>query len=293
MVKYFYDHYKVKFFLTGSSSYYLRNLFPESLAGRKLLFEMFPLTFSEFLVFKNVRRTENETFEEKRKNKNAILYSKLISLYNEYIEFGGFPSVVLEEERQRKRLLLEEIFTSYFEKDAKNLADFKDMSKLRDLILLLIPRIGSQLDINKLAKELQVSRETIYGYISFLEGTYFVTLIPQFSGSIDRQSAGSKKLFLCDSGIAGALGKMSEGQAFEQSVFQNLRGRYNINYYSKGSGEVDFILDGKIGLEAKKTVTSQDIANMMKRLDVLKMGTGYVVSGEFSNESNVILATDI
>lgn len=48
-IKYLYDHYNVKFFLTGSSSFYLKNLFPESLAGRKVTFELFPLDFREFL----------------------------------------------------------------------------------------------------------------------------------------------------------------------------------------------------------------------------------------------------
>ena len=56
VVKYLYDHADVKFVLTGSSSYYLRNLFPESLAGRKMVFELFPLSFGEFLEFKGVKR---------------------------------------------------------------------------------------------------------------------------------------------------------------------------------------------------------------------------------------------
>ena len=51
LAKYLHDHYQTKFFMTGSSSYYLKNLFPQSMAGRKLVFEMFPLTFSEFIVF--------------------------------------------------------------------------------------------------------------------------------------------------------------------------------------------------------------------------------------------------
>ena len=55
VVKYFIDHHKVKFFLTGSASYYLKNLFTESLSGRKLIFEVFPLTFREFLTFKKVK----------------------------------------------------------------------------------------------------------------------------------------------------------------------------------------------------------------------------------------------
>ena len=55
-IKYLYDHYDIKFFLTGSSSFYLKNLFPESLAGRKNIFELYPLNFSEFLMFKEQKK---------------------------------------------------------------------------------------------------------------------------------------------------------------------------------------------------------------------------------------------
>ena len=51
-IKYLYDHYNIRFVLTGSSSYYLKNLFPESLAGRKVIYELFPLDVEEFLIFK-------------------------------------------------------------------------------------------------------------------------------------------------------------------------------------------------------------------------------------------------
>ena len=61
-IKYLYDHYNVKFFVTGSSSFYLKNLFPESLAGRKLIFELFPLDFSEFLTFKGQSKDFYDSF---------------------------------------------------------------------------------------------------------------------------------------------------------------------------------------------------------------------------------------
>jgi predicted AAA+ superfamily ATPase len=294
VVKYLYDHWDVKFFLTGSSSYYLRNLFPESLAGRKIVFEMFPLTFAEFLLFKNIKRNSLTTFAKKAENKNKISYEKLNPLYREYLEFGGFPSVVLELNPERKKLLLSEIFTSYFEKDAKNLADFKDMSKLRDLILLLIPRVGSRIEILKLATGLSVSRETVYNYLAFLEQTYFISLLPRHSGSIDRQAAGSKKLFLCDCGIANILGKTSEGQLFEQSIFQNLRSDYKLSFYNKDNGaEIDFIVDEKLALEVKMTTSQQDITTLKLRAESIKLTESYVVTSQYSDRKEVVIATDI
>lgn len=294
VVKYLYDHWDVKFVLTGSSSYYLRNLFPESLAGRKIIFELFPLSFAEFLVFKQVIRETGGTFAQKASGKNRVAYEKLISLYNEYLEFGGFPSVVLEENFQRKKAILTEIFTSYFEKDAKNLADFRDMSKLRDLILLLVPRVASRIEINKLASELSVSRETIYNYLSFLEQTYFISLLPRHSASIDRQAAGSSKLFLCDSGISNTLGKVSEGQLLEQGVFQTLRTNYKLSYYNKdGGSEIDFIVNGEVALEAKMNVSRRDIANLQKRAASTKLKEYYVVSLQFREDKEVIIVTDL
>lgn len=294
VVKYLYDHWDVKFILTGSSSYYLRNLFPESLAGRKIVFEMFPLDFSEFLVFKEIKRETSDSFAEKAKAKNQIAYESLISYYNEYIEFGGFPSVVLEHNIDRKKVLLSEIFTSYFEKDAKNLADFSDMSKLRDLILLLMPRVASRIEINKLAQELSVSRQTVYNYLAFLEQTYFISLLPKYSASIDRQAAGSKKLFLCDSGIANTLGKVSHGQLFEQSVFQTLRLNNKLNFFSKGgANEIDFIANEKVALEVKTSPSKQDFGKLHRRLNQLKLSECYVISQQFNENEKTILATDL
>ena len=293
-VKYLYDHWNVKFVLTGSSSYYLRNLFPESLAGRKIIFEMFPLTFAEFLVFKDIKRNTNESFADTSRSKNKIQYETLLSYYREFMEFGSFPSVVLENNLARKKVILSEIFTSYFEKDAKNLADFKDMSKLRDLILLLVPRVASRIEIQKLASDLAVSRETIYNYLSFLEATYFIKLLPKYSKSPDRQAAGNKKLFLCDCGIANTLGKASQGQLLEQSVFQNLRPDHRLSFYSKKShSEIDFVVDEKIALEVKVSASKQDVTNLNRRANQITIKESYIASLNFNDHKQILLVTDI
>lgn len=294
VAKYFYDHWGVKFFLTGSSSYYLKNLFPESLAGRKIIFEMFPLTFTEFLAFNQIPKASIKSFSEKAKTKDKISYEQIIPYYREFLEFGGFPKVVLEKSKERKKVLLSEIFTSYFEKDAKAMADFREMSKLRDLILLLIPRIGSKIEVAKLANSLSVSRETVYNYLSFLEQTYFISLLSKFSGSIDRQAAGSKKLFLCDVGIANILGHISFGQMFEQSIFQNLRTQHKLCYYSKdGGSEIDFIIDGLFALGVKISVSARDVANLKQRSSGLHINKQYVTSLEYHAGKTIILATDL
>lgn len=294
VVKYLNDHFDVKFILTGSSSYYLKNLFPESMAGRKFIFEIYPLTFSEFLVFKGVAQGRLSAFSQKAASKNNVSYRKLRPFYQEYMEYGGFPKVVLQQNPERKKALLSEIFTSYFENDVKSLADFKDTTKLRDLILLLIPRVGSRIEVSKLATSLGVSRETVYSYLSFLEKTYFISLLSKFSGSIDRQAAGTQKLFLCDVGMVNNLGKASEGQLLEQAIFQNLHLNHFLHFYNKdGASEIDFIVNKKVALEVKTSVSKRDIDHLKRRSQSLNLPEAYIISKEYSEEKEVILATDL
>ncbi|OGG25782.1 hypothetical protein A2960_05490 [Candidatus Gottesmanbacteria bacterium RIFCSPLOWO2_01_FULL_39_12b] len=294
VAKYLYDHSKTKFFMTGSSSFYLKNLFSESMSNRKIVFELYPLTFSEFLIFKKISRITKDSFASKAKEKNKIAYRKLIPFWREYVELGGFPEVVLEENLERKRMLLNEIFTSYFERDVKTLADFKDLTKIRDLILLLADRVGSKLDIVKLSSILSLSRETVYNYLEFLQASYFISLLSKHTGSIDRKVAGGKKVYLCDTGLTNILGKVSAGQLFEAGVFENFRPDYNLSYFDKeGFSEIDFIADGKIGFEVKTSVSAKESASLARRMISAKLKEGYLISSEYSPTPGVILATDL
>jgi len=293
-VKYLYDHYDVKFFLTGSSSFYLKNLFPESLAGRKFVFELYPLDFEEFLIFKGVEKTFYPAFAEQDRNKNAIVHEKLKGLYEEYLTYGGFPQVVVEKDLSQKERHLDDIFKSYFEKDVRSLADFKDINAFRDLLLLLMRRVGSLLDISKLASEMGVSRPTVYSYLSFLEGTYFVSLVAPFSRSVDREVSGAKKVYLCDTGMLNHFAKVSEGSLFENAVFSNLRKYGKLNYYQKRSGaEIDFVVDQRVGIEAKIRGVAADLKKLRKTSLSLGLEESYVVTKSFNGSSGFIPATEI
>lgn len=293
-IKYLYDHYRIKFFLTGSSSYYLKNLFPESLAGRKSIYELFPLDFDEFLLFKNKERPLLLDFTQKSQAKNKVSYELNVKLFEEYLEFGGFPAVALAAEQERKKRLLEDIFTSYFEKDIRTLADFKETGKLRDLILLLSNRAGSKVEISKLSSELGVSRESIYAYLGFLEKTYFIFLLSPFSGSRDGEIRGAKKVYFCDTGLLNYLGKVSEGAALENAVFHNLRKYGQLNYYEKYSGaEIDFVLDGKVAFEVKITGNAGDIKKLERVTHKLKLAESYVVTKNYADLTQAILAQDL
>lgn len=293
-IRYLYDNYDIKFFITGSSSFYLKSLFTESLAGRKFLFEMFPLDFEEFLIFKNQKRQFYEDFEEKDKQKNFIIYEKLKRFYDEYLEFGGFPAVVLAENVEEKKMKLKDIFKSYFEKDIKILADFKDIRAMRELILLVMQRCGSKLEITKLASEIGVSRETIYSYLNFLEGTYFILLVTPFSRNVDREVSGSRKIYLCDNGLLNNFSKVSEGSLFENAVFLNIKKYGKINYYQKRTGgEIDFIINKEIAIEVKLKGTESDLKKLERISASLDIKDYYLITKDFSNEKGFIPAIEV
>lgn len=293
IIKYLIDHYKVKFVVTGSSSYYMRNLFPESLAGRKALYELFPLSFQEFLLFKGAINKLEGLNKEFKLDANIVEYEKFDQEYEEFVQFGGYPAVVLSDTVDEKRSLLEGIFSSYFEKDVVNFGNFSEVDEVRDLILLLVSRSGSKLDITKLASSLGVARKKIYDYLNFLKYTYFIDLVEPYSKSMDRSKSGSKKVYFNDTGILNVLGRVTDGQLFENAVYNQLKlykeGLLDtVNYFRTQKGnEIDFILSGSMAFEVKQHGDSRDLKNLVKLSERLEIKNHYLVSKNFVQDENV------
>ncbi len=294
-LKYLYDHYNIKFVTTGSSSFYLKNLFSESLSGRKFVVELFPLDFEEFLWFKNITINFETSFSKKEAQRNKVAFERYKTYYSEYLQFGGFPQVVLAETNDKKTRYLNDIFNSYFEKDVKSLADFKNIRAFRELLMLLIRRTGSKLDVSKIASSLNLSRPTVYSYLAFLEQTYFISMITSYSASIDRELSRSKKVYICDTGIINLFPNIDEGNIFENAVYHNLKSHGKINYYQTRAGvEIDFILSGqKIAFEVKTKAIPQHVQRLKRLASNLKLNEYYVISKDFAEIENVILSINV
>lgn len=276
VVKYLMDHYQLKFFLTGSSSFYLKNLFSESLAGRKILYELFPLDFEEYLELTGSRLILPKQI-------NEVIYLTLIPSYKEYVEFGGFPGVIIKESVEEKREALQEIFTTYFNKEVLSLGSFRNNQTVRDLMLLLINRVGSKIDVQKLSKELEVTRVTLNEYLAFLEGTYFISLISPYSTNKDVEIRSAKKVYLCDSGLANNLGNVPFGQVFENTIFHQLRLKGEVKYYQRKNGvEIDFIRERE-AFEVKHKGSDYDLTRLKRIAKSLDIKKANIISFEYSN----------
>jgi predicted AAA+ superfamily ATPase len=291
IIKFHIDHYNVKYIVSGSSNYYLKNLFPESLSGRKFLFILPPLSFQEYLYFNDKAQTVDliTDFNEIIINQNRIDFEQRSLDYNNYIEFGGFPEVVLTKDIEIKKAVLKNIFASFFEKDIKILTDIKDVRELRDLILLLVPRTGNILDITKLASELGVNRVKIYNYLEFLEGVFFLQLIPKFSRSIDRSIAGGKKVYFADTGILNVIGKVNDGQLFENAVANQLKFYGNLSFYNqRNTAEIDFILNNETAFEVKLTATEKNLLRTKQLSEKIGINQSFLISSNYCNVENTI-----
>lgn len=256
VLKYLHDNYDIKFIVTGSSSFYLKNLFTESLAGRKKVFELFPLDFGEFLVFKGAHSAQ-DSFIHSRFHTSE--YNRLKGLYQEFVEYGGFPDVVLAAKIGEKRDLASDIVSSYINIDIKTLADFRTQDGMYKLLKMLSSRCCTRLEYAKLSRLSGISRVTVQNYVDFLEKTYMIFRIPVLASNPDREIVKAKKIYFCDNGILNALENVSSGVKFENAVFSQLRHHGELAYYALKTGrEIDFVLDKNIALEVKEMPVDTD-----------------------------------
>lgn len=270
VVKYLYDNYDIKFILTGSTAYYLKNQFNESLAGRKKIFEIYPLSFNELLRFNGIEMPPTDHFWEQPFS--AHTYEHLKHYYDEYINFGGFPEVVLTDKMADKKDLIQDILSSYINLDIAAITDFKKSRDVYKLIKLLAARIGTKLDVSKIAVATGLSRGSIEQYLELFEQSYLMRTIPVTSNSPDREIVKARKIYFLDNGIAAVAGELGSGTKFENAVFNQLRFFGTVSYYQLKTGnEIDFILDKKRAFEVKETAYDNDLRNLKnlaKNLDI-------------------------
>ena len=275
-VKYLYDTYDIKFILTGSSSYYLKNKFNESLAGRKKIFEIYPLTFNELLTFKGVEFTRIGAFTERPFIVSE--YERLKNYYDEYINYGGFPEVVLSDKVSDKKDLIHDILSSYINLDIASVTDFKKSTDCYKLIKLLAVRIGSKLDVSKLAVLTALTRATIENYLELFEQSYLIRTIPVTSNSPDREIVKARKIYFLDNGIASVSAELSSGSKFENAVFNQLHSFGDISYYQLKTGnEIDFILNKNIAFEVKEAAFDNDLRNLKNLAKNLNIENCFVI----------------
>lgn len=253
-VKIMHDHYpSVKLIVSGSSSFEIKKKFKQSLAGRTVAFELYPLSFSEFLVFKN----KNYLLQEENL---SIINEELVVLAEEFIRFGGYPLIVLESSEEKKKVYLSQVINTYIRKDIRDLGNIRNISSFNSLLELLASQSSQLLNVSEVANTLDIRRETVMEYLLLLESTFIIKRITPFHRNIRSELVKNPKVFMLDTGMMHLLWmkefpKVITGNAFETFVFLELmKSRKKINFWRTSTQqEVDFIIsDGKLyALETK------------------------------------------
>lgn len=239
------DHHRyLQLIVSGSSSFNIKTKFSDSLTGRTVNFEVFPLNFNEFLRFKNKPFNLTEKLDE-------FHLSEVKNLYLEYLNFGAYPKIVLENDLSKKEKYLLQIIDTYVRKDIRDLAKISNISKFNDLLRILASQQGQLLNIQNLASDLGLAPKTIQKYLYFLEETYILKLVRPFSTSVKIEVSKTPKVFFYDTGLSKMLWQKSlsgpiSGSVFETNVFGQLVKKYGpdqIHYWrNKNGNEIDFIL---------------------------------------------------
>ena len=261
LLKLLHDHFSnLKIIATGSSSLQIKTKFSDSLSGRKKVFIINPLDFDEFLLFKGedkLLRLRKLFFNEKDKLllKPIIEANKkyFLSLFDEYITYGGYPEVVLKNSKEEKIEKLDSIVTSYIKKDIKDLIKIENIDGFNNLLQYLSINTSSLINISTIANTISLSMPTIKKYISILKETFIIDELKPFYKNKNKEISKNGKIFFKDIGVRNLQIKNFNqpflrtdiGDIYENYVFNSLND-YNILtslylYRTQSKTEIDFI----------------------------------------------------
>jgi uncharacterized protein len=251
------DHHRyLKLIVSGSSSFEMKSKFKDSLVGRTVNFEIYPLSFREMLVFKGVPFVPGAALTK-------LKISQLQALYLEYALYGGYPKIVLTAGVDRKERYLQQIIDTYIRKDIRDLAEIKDVGRFNRLLEVLASQSGSLLNVTELSNTCDLARQTVERYLFLLEQTYILRLVRPFSRNLRSEVFKNPKIFFFDTGLMQMLWLkrlQSEllGPVFETSLFSELVKLARVDlvtfWRTTDKNEIDFILkrpEGPLPIEVK------------------------------------------
>jgi len=266
------DHYPhLKIICTGSSTLEIRRKFKDSLVGRKVVFDIHPLSFREFLLFQGKQTLINilkdhplplnkSSFDKFEFRISSLDQLELLRSFEEYVIFGGYPRVALEKDIEKKTVLINEIYNTYVRKDINQLFDIENITAFNNLIKLLSFQIGNLVNINELSNTLGINRQTVEKYLFILENTFIIKLISPFFTNKRKEIVKSKKVFFYDLGLRNQVTRNTNpldlrgdvGALIENFTFIHIASFDEVKFWrTKNGNEVDFIIKERLPVEVK------------------------------------------
>lgn len=275
-----------QFLLTGSSNFELLSHLSESLPGRAGVFELLPMTYSE----------------------TAPTMSE--ASLDEFLFGGLYPAVCAR--KNKPRLFYPSYVKTYLERDVRDLLKIKDQMQFMRFMKLCAARVGSIFNASELSAMLGVDSKTVTHWLSVLQASYLVMLLPPYHENISKRLVKSPKLYFCDPGLACFLLDIESPRQLERdkmrgAIFENyvvmevIKHRYNRGllegvffYRDSNQNEVDILLkeEGEItAIEVKSSMTyhSSFADSITKLSDWIKTPVArkmIVYTGDFENTTS-------
>lgn len=282
------EHPDKRYILSGSSQFAMLKRVTQSLAGRTAVFELMPLSYSE---------TKDLTAD--------VPLDKLL--------FNGFYPAIYSG-RNVPEFLYPAYMKTYLDRDVRDLLQIKDMMQFHIFIKLCAGRIGSLFKASELANEIGVSPNTITSWLSVLQASYIVTLLPPYFENTSKRLTKMPKLYFLDTGLACYLLGIESPEQLSRdkmrwALFENfvvteaLKQRYNQGkesnlyfYRDSNQNEIDLLLKRNTrlyGIEIKSSMTyHKDFEKALKRIDEWVKapvdGKAVVYAGNFENTAGEI-----
>ncbi|HLC80305.1 MAG TPA: ATP-binding protein [Candidatus Nanoarchaeia archaeon] len=259
---------KVKIIISGSESLFLRRKSKETLAGRIFEFKMETLTFQEFLWFKNI------VF------KPVNLYHKELSrLFEEFTLTQGFPELVgINDKEIIKKYVREGIIEKVIYRDIPGLFKVKDASIIEKILNLFSEEPGQLVEISELAKELKISRQTLSNYLSYLEDSFLVRKLYNFSKSRRKTERKLKKYYpsVVSPDLLFSEDNLPKSKVFEWQIVSQL----NAGFFWRDpyQHEVDIILTNREIMPVEVKYGKIDFGGLIAFMNKFKVKEAIIIS---------------
>ena len=296
-----YDTESFGIFATGSSSKVSSREIPTELRGRCLEIKVFPLSFREFLRFKNMKIDPSVLqYSENEK-------TKVTRALDEYIRFGGMPEVVLSDE-ERKSEILQQYYGTVVRRDIVERFNVKNGEGLKAMMRLLLN--STQYSISRLYDTLkslnyEIGKTTLLHYIQYVESSYFTHSLPIFSYKIKDHLQYPRKIYFIDNGFINSLSTRHSkdiGRLYENAVMIELLRRFpqkdiELYYWSDRRGkEVDFVVKHDLRIEQLIQVCydvedyntkKREVDNLIKASEELSCNNLLVITGGYKGAEEI------
>lgn len=276
----------IKIILTGSTFGLLKKEMSIRLSGRYFSIPVHPLSFSEYLSFNNVHKL---TIVEK------------LQYFNNYLEFGAYPRIVLEKNNELKQEILSKYFQTIYLKDIIYPNNLRNNRDVFNLLYFIISNIAKPFSYSKIAKILNITNETVKEYLNCAEDSYLIYILTKYDKSVKKQTINPKKIYCLDTGLVNSVSfKFSEnrGRLLENLVHMTLKRQYREIYYHKDKYECDFItkegLDITSAIQVTMTLKNEstrkrEIRGLIEAMNAHNLYAGLIIT---ENENETIIMND-